>query len=360
MRRGLGVAALAGLLCLGAVVALLARAGQFRPIVPKSPGRCFAVGGIPGPEDLQVDREAGVAWISSDDRRATQAGRPVRGAIVRLALGDGGEPPVPVVATPSEPVDFHPHGLSLYTGPEGRQRLLVINHRRDGTNTVEAFDVTAEGLVFGETFRDPGFRSPNDLVAVGPRSFYVGNDHGRTSGFLNGIETLIGMPWTDLLFFDGTSARAVADGLVFTNGMVVTAGGRTLWVAETTAGRLRRYDRDPQTNDLVLRQTVRLGTAPDNLDLDPQGRIWVAAHPKTLAFVEHAGDPAKRAPSQVLVVTPGGTPMDPPRVDEVFLSAGDDLSAASVGVAWRHLLIIGAVFDPRILLCETAGGETAD
>jgi arylesterase/paraoxonase len=35
---------------------------------------------------------------------------------------------------------FHPHGISLYTGPQGKKVLFVINHF-GGRHTVEIFDV---------------------------------------------------------------------------------------------------------------------------------------------------------------------------------------------------------------------------
>jgi arylesterase / paraoxonase len=347
------------LITVGAVLALLvagvlvtlARAGQFRTLAPHLPGPCQQVPGVVGGEDLTLDPARNGVWVSSDDRRATLAGRPVRGRLLFVALD--GHQPEPTDRTPPSPGDFHPHGLSLWTGPGGDQRLLVINHRSDGTHTVELFDVQPTGtLVHADTIHDPLFISPNDLAATGPRSFYLGNDHGHASGLGWALETYLGLAGANLLHHDGNSASEVASGLAYTNGMQLSADGRSLWVATTTGKALHRFARDPATNRLTREQSIELDTGADNIEWDGQGRLLVAGHPRMLDFVGHASDAANKAPSQILRVTPG----EPATIEELLLDDGSLLSAASVAVAHGGRLLLGSVFEPHLLLCQLPEG----
>lgn len=89
---------------------------------------------------------------------------------------------------------------------------------------------------------------------------------------------------------DGT-ARVVADGLGFPNGMAFAPDGRTLIVAETTMNRLSAFDVDggmlsnhriwaafgdsPSTAD-VAQIFQNAEVVPDGICLDAEGAVWVA------------------------------------------------------------------------------------
>jgi hypothetical protein len=66
--------------------------------------------------------------------------------------------------------------------------------------------------------------------------------------------------------------------------------------------------------------------------------------------VQHTGDATRLAPSQVIRVGDPGT--DAPRVEEILLSLGEDLSAASVGAVHGNRLLVGSVMDEGILDCR--------
>ncbi len=77
---------------------------------------------------------------------------------------------------------------------------------------------------------------------------------------------------------DGT-ARIVADDLMFPNGMVITAAGHTLVVAETFGARLTAFDIDA-AGALTNRRTwapMPDGAVADGICLDSEGAIWVAS-----------------------------------------------------------------------------------
>jgi arylesterase/paraoxonase len=81
--------------------------------------------------------------------------------------------------------------------------------------------------------------------------------------------------------------------------------------------------------------------------VDAEGNLWIAAHPKLLAFVGHAKDSLKRSPSQVLKLTPkAGSDY---AVEEMWMDAGDQLSGSSIALRHRDELYVGGVFQPRVI-----------
>ena len=74
------------------------------------------------------------------------------------------------------------------------------------------------------------------------------------------------------------SFRVVAEGLSFPNGMVITADGKTLIVAETTGHRLTAFDILADGALANRRVYAELGEKvhPDGIALDVEGGIWLA------------------------------------------------------------------------------------
>lgn len=329
-------------------------AGEFRPIVAHFNGSCVQVLGVVGAEDITIDVWGRTAYLSAYDRRAEAAGRPGRGGLYAYDL----TMPVPQLRdlTPAAPPDFRPHGLSLLQDVRGQGRLFVVNHQ-GGKNSVEIYDVTPSGLVHRETIRDPALVSPNDVVAVGERRFYVTNDHGSRPGFLSTLEDYLRLPRSNVQYFDGTSFHQVAGDLRFANGINRSANGRQIYVAEMLGGTVDVYDRDPASGALTLAWRIPLDTGPDNIEVDELGRLWIGAHPKLLSLAQYANDPSRPSPAQVLRVDLHA--VDGPSVKEIFLDPGERIAAASVAAERRGRLLIGPVWDGRFLDCRLAGAGAA-
>jgi len=339
---------------------LMADMNVFATIEPSFEGTCTQVAGFSGgTEDLQIDRESGWVFVSAFDRRAAFADPSAapRGAIEVFHIDD---PEAIFDATPSTPVDFQPHGISYYDGPEGR-RLFVINHPSDGTQAIEIFDLSWNRagrplLIHVETITHPLIVSPNDLVAVGPRSFYVGNDFSTADreGLGYTLELYLRQDKTTLVYFDGQDARVVAQGLTYANGVETSPNGETLYLAETTDGTLRIYDRDVATGVLTQRPgangLLRLGPGLDNIDIDALGRVWVTAHPQPFKLQDHAADVANLSPAQVFMLTPGET--EGGLVAEVYLGDGSLVSGSSVAAFHNGTMVIGVIFEPHVAICQ--------
>jgi len=229
----------------------------------------------------------------------------------------------------------------------------VINHplnRGVEPEQVEVFDEVEPGKFrHRETFSSPLFNSPNDMAAVGPRQFYVANDKPRRGG-LAAVLQQFGIGASPLVYFDGTAARVVSDDIASGGGINVSADGNRVYVAETAGQRLRVFDRNPADGSVASRQRISLPTSPDNVDVAADGSLWVAGHANTVKLIQHFvnGSPA---PTQVLRVMPGdgGTST----VDEIYLNAGDQISAGSVAVTYGTKMLIGSITARQILVCET-------
>ena len=175
------------------------------------------------------------------------------GRVVRFD-GDG---PTSVVQVPGGPggLGWTPGGDMLVVSMRDR-RLL---RHRDGELT-EAADLTR--LTRGNC---------NDMVVDRLGRAYVG-DFGYD---LAGGEQPAG---GHLVLIDTTgSARVVADGLGFPNGSVITADGRQLIVAESSASRLTVFEIDDEGALHGRRLFADLGASvADGICLDAEGAVWIA------------------------------------------------------------------------------------
>lgn len=350
--------------CLGGIRVLgtLKAGGVFEDVATDYDQTCAKVPGVPGPEDLVFDSSSGVVFVSSHDRRTELAfagadndvrggifvfdpARPDLGFVELTALVEGGV----------GPVDFRPHGLSLYTAPHGAKTLMVINHPQGEQSTVEVYDVvepaTAEdlpSLAYRVTVTSPSLISPNDLVALDAVRFYATNDHGWKHPRLSVLEDYLRLNVASVVYFDGEVFSQALGGLTFANGIEVSAAGDTIYVAETTDNRIGAYSIDAATGDLVLTDEWNLGFGVDNIDRAADGSLWVGGHPKMLDFVAHATDPKMISPGKVMRIVPGSAEAP----STIFQTDGTILSGLSVAAEHQGRIVMGQVFDDGVLVCE--------
>lgn len=121
----------------------------------------------------------------------------------------------------------------------------------------------------------------NDLVVDGQGRAYIGN-----MGYVFGQGTP--QPGSISLVTPEGSARVVAEGLAFPNGMVITPDGHTLIVAESHAARLTAFDIEPdgslshrrawaQFEDFGNYGATPGQITPDGICLDADQAVWVAS-----------------------------------------------------------------------------------
>lgn len=332
---------------------LLVDAGQFRSLEPHFDGSCRRVTGAVGPEDVTIHPETRVAYVSATDRKALFAGKPVPGAIFSYDLDD---PEAGLVnLTPDAGIDFQPHGISLWRGESGRAVLFVVNHPHDERgglrHQIDVFDLVGGRLVH----RPPALEDdellimPNDIVGLGPDRFYLTNTHANPPGFRQTLETYLRLTRARVVHFDGERFQPAIEGLLYPNGINVSADGRRLYVAGSTARALRIYERDPASESLRFLREIPLTSAPDNIEVAADGALWIGAHPKILKLLAHRSDPSLPSPSQVLRVEP-----ESGDVREVYLDLGDQISGSTVAAVHGNRMLIGQILGDGILDCTRA------
>lgn len=153
----------------------------------------------------------------------------------------------------------------------------------------------------------------NDMLVDGAGRAYVGN-----FGWDRNADPRVQATVLLLVEPDG-SARVAADGLVFPNGMALSADGRTLIVAETYASRISAFDVAPDGS--LAGRRVWAGLAdrppattfpdvftsglplPDGIALDAEGALWVAdAAGRGATRMAEGGEVLERIPTGELTV----------------------------------------------------------
>jgi sugar lactone lactonase YvrE len=191
--------------------------------------------------------------------------------VVAVDLDGGSEIVARVPTTIPFCIDWLPDGrLLVVSGREG----LLLRSEADGTLVAHA-DLT--GL---------SEHPWNEIVVDGRGNAYVnciGFDLLGGGEFAPGIVALV-TP-------DG-SARQVADGVAFPNGMVVTPDNSTLILAESHGGKLTAFDIAADGSLSNRRIWAELaGGAPDGICLDTENAVWYADVPnKRCVRVREGGE----------------------------------------------------------------------
>jgi arylesterase/paraoxonase len=314
------------------------------------PLACRAVtgGGIVGVEDLTIDPETKLAYLAGYDRRAAFTGKPTRGAIWVYDMNAPDAAPVDATAA-ALPGGFWPHGISLYRGADGKKTLFAISHA-SGKHSVEIFDVDGATLTFRRTVTDPAMVSPNDIVGVGADAFYVTNDHANPTGWMRTAEDYLRLRQTTAQFFDGQTFTTALSGIGGANGINVSADGKSLYLSAASELTVYVYDRDLATNKLTQRAAVAVPGFADNLELLSNGDLLLGLHSKVLELVAHVADAAKPSASHIMHLRADGKGSFMPQT--VYYNLGDEISGVSVGASVDKRLLIGSIFEAKILDCS--------
>jgi sugar lactone lactonase YvrE len=207
--------------------------------------------------------------------------------------------------------DFYAHRV-LAVAPDGTAETLAqVPQQPSGLGFLPDGPLLIVSMRDRKVLRrehDASLVSHSDLSGLAPwhlNDMLVGNDGGAWVGNFGFDLTGDAPARTTVLIRvepDGT-ARVVADGLGFPNGMVLTPDGRTLIVAETTMNRLSAFSvasgslgerrtwaafGDPPTAMNAREIFRQVAVAPDGICLDAEGAVWVAdaLHDRLLRVAE--------------------------------------------------------------------------
>ncbi|VAV87495.1 hypothetical protein MNBD_ALPHA04-2227 [hydrothermal vent metagenome] len=329
---------------------LLPIAGVFDTLEPRLAKSCTPLDISPGTEDVAIDRKTNLVFVSATNRRPAgdkagvdESEEPVDGIFV-FNLN---KPTLVRRVSPPGMTDFHPHGISLWHGKKGEARLFAINHSATGEDYVEVFEVGAKGLLTHlESISFAAMHAPNDILGVGPRQFYIVNDRGYETGLLSSIEQYFALPFASAAYFDGNKGRYIQKSLSFASGINQSPDGKTIYISELMKRQVSVFDRNIETGTLEKLRSLKINMAPDNIDVDQKGILWVAGHPRLFEFLEHAGDRNAIAPSIVVKIDPKEG-----AVEDVFVAIDGEINASSVGAVHNKTLIVGAIFNGHVMIC---------
>jgi arylesterase/paraoxonase len=326
------------------VLRTLHYAGAFKRLQSIGNFKENILSGMIGAEDITIDFSAGIALVSSDDRRRTLSGSPVKGDIFLLNLRD--KNPVPLsLKHQIELSEFHPHGISLYTNlADSTKWLFVVNHKKN-TNAIEIFEFRDSLLIHNQSIENEFIISPNDIVGTGKNTFYFTNDHDTKGGVSSWKDFLV-IGTGQLGYFDGKKAKILATGIRYANGVTISPDGKKVYVAACTDGSILSYNREP----FSAIGKIKCNTGVDNLEWDEEGNLWVGAHSKMLAFLSHAKNEINRSPSEVLKIS--FPKNQAAKVEQIYLNDGNPLSGSSVAAPYNGKIYVGGVFDDGVLVLK--------
>jgi sugar lactone lactonase YvrE len=164
--------------------------------------------------------------------------------------------------------------------PDGRMLVVSMHERKvlrqesNGT-MVEHADISSIATWYA-----------NDMVVAADGTAYVGNFGFQITPVRAATRTAAIARITP-----AGDVSIAADGLWFPNGMVITADGRTLVVAESAARRLTAFDitRDGALANPRVWGQMGANEIPDGICLDAEGAIWIASPPSREVLRMRAG-----------------------------------------------------------------------
>ena len=204
----------------------------------------------------------------------------------RLWLADWGAQEIVAVDGQGRPevmarVDFPAFPMSIDWLPDGRLLIVAARYGRLLRQEPDGSLVTHADL---SGLSDPG-HPWNEIVVDGRGNAYLNNQ-----GFdFPGGEFA---PGTIAMLKPDGSARLVADGIAFPNGMAITPDNSTLIVAESYGQKLTAFQIAANGGLSQPRVWADLGDGvPDGICLDAQGAIWYADVPnRQCVRVREGGD----------------------------------------------------------------------
>lgn len=331
---------------LGPVVDRFSAYGFTRKIIPTdNPGlRRIEAPGLVGVEDITIDQERGIAYLSAADRRTQLAGGPERGGLYRLDLTDPGAEPQPISGE-----GLYPHGIAVWVAPDGHRELYVIDHA-GGRHRILRYRVNGAELELLRVYSDRLIYAPNDLTVTGDGECYVTNDHGFRRTRLQKVEEGAALAISNVVHISDSAGQdnpvtytKALSGVPYANGIAWHSGRREMFVAAMMRRQIWRCTVEPGGR---LRRTAVFPTAMcvDNIEIDADGALWIGGHPRIYQMIRHGLNPRAHSASQVIRMDPATG-----EFSTAFEDDGANLSGCSVGARWNDRLLIGSVFEPFIV-----------
>lgn len=322
-----------------------------------------------GAEDMEIDHENGLAFISAYDRSLVATEVLARGEVSEggMYVWDLNKYPPDserievrdISANVRADIEFRPHGTSMLLG-DGWWRFFVVNHafpNIDGVPTHEGqvliLDYIKGQLEIDEVITASLMCSPNDVQNIGPNQFFVTNDHGACDAKGKFREEMLKQKAAYLLYWDGNSMTKVATNIGYANGVSIDPNNPDhTYVAGTTEARLHIFNTQDLLSSNIAEPTdsFSLPYNPDNLTWTTDGRLISGGFPNLYRFA------AYRAGAFGVKVTPAiamaiSEPKTNPKYEVLFNNETGLMRGATVASIYDGYTIATSVFDDRVLIC---------
>lgn len=336
---------------------------------------CTVLAEVPGPEDFVVQKGKGYRadrlLVSSRDRR-----NDAEGTIYRVSLREKTGTAEKMELRGRGGCSFRPHGVYLHG-----DKLYVINHheeahdrsadrscvpKADGigarSTSIEIFEVGWGSLTLEQRLTNPELLdNANDLVVAEDGTVYV---TVPPTNFQLFQESAFGQAHSKVVRYDPNGSPnwtpfAVLSG--YPNGIEIVGAdpvGEELEydvvVSTSMEGKVYRFGQDGRQKPVPTSPfPKRFRSAHDNFTWHRKGeegqRLLLATHRERRRFVQHSLNEGARSPSQVWSLAPG--------LSEKTLAFEDDgtlVSGVSTAACAGDRLILGQVFGPAVLSCQSA------
>ncbi|KAJ3220228.1 Serum paraoxonase/arylesterase 1 [Clydaea vesicula] len=253
---------------------------------------------------------------------------------------------------------LHSHGSSVWQDPSDPNSKIVlafINHRKTGS-VIEIFEyeVGSTSVLHVETIKNDILTSPNNLVLVGPRSFYATNDLKNPRGIKRDLEIYLRYKNGYVVFYDGETSKfkVVAKDLIYANGIETNYNQDKVYVAEATGSFLTVFERK-QNNNLRKIESLAMPMNADNIFVSHlTGDIYVTGL---------SADPFSNKISGKTVKITNSTSNDKflgrqYSKEIVFADDGKLISSPTITVVdvERKISLISGLFNFNVVLCRKA------
>ncbi|XP_036395252.1 serum paraoxonase/arylesterase 2-like [Megalops cyprinoides] len=272
------------------------------------------------------------------------------GKIYTLNLEDSRLKPVELRIGRGFDIDsFNPHGISTYIDEKDLSiHLFVVNHP-EGKSQVEIFQFVEQenSIVHLKTIKHELLHSVNDIVAVGPESFYATNDHYFENEKLKPLGMLLGLAWCTVVYYSPEEVKVVADYFYSGNGINISPDKKNIYVSDIPDHAIHVL-KIQENNTLGHIKVVPVGSLCDNIDVDGDtGDLWLGCHPNGGKLMHY--NPEDPPGSEVIKIQ--DIYSEKPVVTQVYADNGSVIQGSTVASVYKGKLLIGSIFH-KALCCD--------
>ena len=309
----------------------------------KKLSECISIKVSHGPEDMVFDSSKSRIFIASHDRRNfKQAGE--------ISVLDINSNSIQKLLRKNEPKNFilRPHGISLVS-KDDKNLIFVISHGESLSSSkgekIVIYELINNQLIFKKKYIHSQYiTSPNSILGFSNGSFYITNDRKNRSSFfeLVGIKTK-----GSLVHYNAISNKwsFIQKKLKFPNGLAFYRNH--LFMSLTRDEQILIFELDKKQQ--VIKKTpkkIKSPTSFDNLKID-NNYLLTTKHPSIIKFLLHSMSNFFNSPSEVYKMN-----IDEKIWQLVYKNNGEEISAASVALAYKKHIYIGQIFGDFVLRCE--------